>query len=647
MVKTSEKIAVKLNIIPMHSDNHKQAVVQMPSHIKTSTDFQLAPNWLQQLLRRAPIRLKISLGYAVILSIAVLGTTCGQLVGNFYTKKALHKLGLEQKEAQILSEMKIAVMETQSNQKKLIFLTGDPLEFADEKGEFLTQLKKANQLLSALIILTNSSLNQADTDIVQLNQFLQKYDSTQIAYSQKIQRTLQQIDPKRLEPKKGIAVQQSLWDFTKSPEAIQFNELSEDLTKFVTLAYLGQEQAKSQLESARHIGIQISIASLLLSLISATIFALSISRMISQPIETLTKVACSATKESNFSLQPPVTTDDEVGELTIAFNSLIKSVKEHIEALEISKQSLEVRVAERTEELSQKNHELQSAYDQLADALQNLQQTQAQLIQAEKMSSLGQMVAGIAHEINNPVSFIYSNLEHASNYAQDLMRLVELYQQQYPDRNSVIQAETEAIDLDFMAEDFTKIIHSMKNGADRIRRIVLSLRNFSRLDESELKFANIHEGIDSTLVILNQRLEEKITVIKEYENLPSVKCYPALLNQVFMNMIDHAIAALEEQTLSTQNSIIATEKPTIWIQTKIIDIDLIRVEIRDNGIGILPEVLPKVFDPFFTTKDVGKGTGLGLTISDQLVEKHQGKIEVFSEPGLGTKFWITLPVEHS
>ncbi|MBE9093428.1 MULTISPECIES: ATP-binding protein [unclassified Tychonema] len=647
MVKISEKIDVNLNIIPMHSQNHKQAVVQMPSPIKTSTDFKLGPNWLQQLLRRAPIRLKISLGYALILSIAVLGTTCGQLVGNFYTKKALHKLGLEQEKAQILSEMKIAVMETQSNQKKLIFVTGDPQEFVDEKGEFLTQLKKASQLLYSLKILGDSSFNQADTDIIQLNQFLHKYDSTQIAYTQKIQRTLQQIDPKRLGQKTGIAAQQSLWDFTKSPEAILFNELSEDLTKFVKLAYLGQEQAKFQLESARKIGIQISIASLLLSLIGATIFALSISRMISQPIETLTKVASSATKKSNFSLQAPVTTDDEVGELTIAFNSLIQSVKEHIEALEISKQSLEIRVTERTEELSQKNHELQSAYDQLADALQNLQQTQAQLIQAEKMSSLGQMVAGIAHEINNPVSFIYSNLEHASNYAQDLMRLVQLYQQQYPNHNSVIQAETEAIDLDFMAEDFAKIIHSMKNGADRIRRIVLSLRNFSRLDESQLKLANIHEGIDSTLVILNQRLEGKITVIKDYEYLPRVKCYAALLNQVFMNIIDNAIGAIEERKVNSKASSDATEKPTIWIHTETIDTELVRIEIRDNGTGIMPEFLPKVFDPFFTTKDVGKGTGLGLTISYQLIEKHQGKIEVFSERGAGTKFWITLPVEPS
>ncbi|MEO9126054.1 MAG: ATP-binding protein [Microcoleus sp.] len=609
--------------------------------------MKLAPNWLQQLLRSAPIRLKISLGYILVLSIVVLGTTAGQLIGNFYTKKAWDKLNLEQEEAQLLSELKIAVLATKSHQQNLVILTGNPEDFDREKNKYFNQKKQVNKIFADLKLLVNSNFNKADKDIVDLNQFLQIYDSTQTAYSQKLDQLLQQIEPKRLSPEKVIAAQQLLWDFTKSQEAIHFHELSENLTKLVKLAYSGQDRAEIGMEDARKILNEISTATFLLSMIGATIFALYISRMISQPIESLTQVAEQATKESNFSLQASVTTDDEVGGLTISFNLLIQSVKEHIEALEISKESLEKRVEERTEELSQKNYELQSAYNQLADALQNLQQTQAQLIQAEKMSSLGQMVAGIAHEINNPVSFIYSNLEHASNYAQDLMRLVKLYQQQYPDRNSVIQAETEAIDLDFIAEDFAKIIHSIKNGADRIRRIVLSLRNFSRLDESQLKLANIHEGIDSTLVILNQRLEDRITVIREYENLPSVKCYPALLNQVFMNMIDNAIAAIEEQTVSSHNSIAATEKQTIWIHTKIIDIELIRVEIRDNGIGIMPELLPKVFDPFFTTKNVGKGTGLGLTISYQLIEKHQGKIEVFSEPGLGTRFWITLPIKYS
>ncbi|MBE9184465.1 HAMP domain-containing protein [Microcoleus sp. LEGE 07076] len=524
---------------------------------------------------------------------------------------------------------------------------GDPESFNHEKDEYFKHNQQVNQLFSKLKILAERNLNKDDPEIVELNQSLQTYDATQTAYTQQLDRLLQGIYQKHFLPQKVKASQQLLWDFTKSQSAIHFNQLSEDLTKLVKLADQGQDRAEIGMEHARDILKEISIASFLLSAIGSTIFALYISRMISQPIKALTQVAEQATKESNFSLQAAVTTDDEVGKLTISFNSLIQSIKYHIQALEFSKQNLEKRVEEQTDELSQKNHELQSAYNQLADALQNLQQTQAQLIKCEKMSSLGRMVSGIAHEINNPVSFIYSNLEHASNYAQDLLRLVELYQKQYPNPNGAIQAETEAIDLDFLAEDFSKLIDSMKNGADRIKQIVLSLRNFSRLDESQLKFANIHEGIDSTLVIVNQRLESKIAVIKNYGNLPKVKCYAALLNQVFMNIIDNAIVALEERKFDIKSSSDGIDRPTIWIHTETIDTELVRIGIRDNGTGIAPELKAKIFDPFFTTKDVGKGTGLGLTVCYQVIEKHKGNLEVISELGEETEFLITLPIKPS
>lgn len=631
----------------MQSKNHHHAVVEKQSHIKTLTDLKLVPHWLQQGLRHAPFRLKISLSYALVLSIAFLGTTAGQLVGNLYTQKALERLTLEQDEARLLSEIKIAVLETKSHQQKLVILTVNSEKFDHEKNQYFAHQKKVNQLFSDLKIFVDRNLYKGDRQILDLNHFLETYDTTQTAYREQLDQLLQQIEPKGWSPEKVIAAQQLLWDFTKSQEAIKFNQLSKDLTKLVKLAYQEQEEAEVHLDNARQIRIDISIASLLLSILTATAFAVSMSRMISEPIEALTKVAEKVTKESNFSLQTPVTTEDEVGKLTKAFNILIQSVREHIEALQISNQNLEKRVEERTEELSQKNHELQSAYNQLADALQNLQQTQTQLIQAEKMSSLGQMVAGIAHEINNPLSFIYSNLEHASNYAQDLLRLIELYQKQYPNPRVAIKAEIEAIDLDFLADDFSNLIDSMKNGTDRIRQIVLSLRNFSRLDESQLKFANINEGIDSTLVIINPRVEQKIAVIKEYGDLPLVKSYPALLNQVFMNILDNAIAAIEERKVSNQYLIPADWQPTIWIHTEIIDHELVRVAIRDNGTGIHPELQDKVFDPFFTTKDVGKGTGLGLTVCHQIVEKHQGKIEVISELGAGTTFLITLPIEPS
>ncbi|MFH7026998.1 MAG: ATP-binding protein [Heteroscytonema crispum UTEX LB 1556] len=362
-------------------------------------------------------------------------------------------------------------------------------------------------------------------------------------------------------------------------------------------------------------------------------------RTISDPLLAVTKVAQKVTKESNFDLQVPVTSKDELGVLASSLNSLIRRVAEYTQRLEQARQNLERRVEERTHELSHKNQELNQAYDQLRDALHELQQTQAQLIQTEKMSSLGNMVAGVAHEINNPINFIYGNISHAKEYIKELLELISLYQKEYPQPTTIIKNKLEDIELDFISEDLQKIFLSMKIGAQRIREIILSLRNFSRLDEADMKSVNIHEGIDSTLLILNHQLKPEIEVIKEYANLPVVECYPAQLNQVFVNIISNAIDALREQKEQRHKQIV--------IQSEKVGEQLICVRIVDNGSGIEPHLLDKIFDPFFTTKDVGKGTGLGLWICYQIIQKHKGKIEVNSVQGQGTTFAITLPLLQS
>lgn len=287
---------------------------------------------------------------------------------------------------------------------------------------------------------------------------------------------------------------------------------------------------------------------------------------------------------------------------------------------------------------------------ELEATLKQLKRTQAQMIQNEKMSSLGQLVAGVAHEINNPISFIYGNLSHANQYTEDVLNLISLYQTYYPNPHPEILEAIEAIDLEFIREDFPKLLTSMKVGANRIEHIVLSLRTFSRLDEAECKEINLHEGIDSTLTILHSRLSRRtnfppIEVVKNYGNLPKVECYPGQINQVFINIISNAIDALDERDKTRNLAEIKQEPSRIVISTNVADRH-IKISIADNGLGISPKVKKRLFDPFFTTKAIGKGTGLGLSISHEIiVEKHGGSLKCNSQSGKGVEFVISIPIK--
>ncbi|MCT7954381.1 PAS domain S-box protein [Laspinema palackyanum] len=286
----------------------------------------------------------------------------------------------------------------------------------------------------------------------------------------------------------------------------------------------------------------------------------------------------------------------------------------------------------------------QEQAEQVQNTLQELQQTQSQLIQTEKMSSLGQLVAGVAHEINNPVNFIHGNLTHLSNYTEDLLSIINLYQETYPNPDAELEEAIADLELDYITEDLPKILASMKMGTDRIRKIVLSLRNFSRLDEADMKEVDLHEGIENTLLILQNRFKSKgdrhgIEVMRNYGKLPLIECYASQMNQVFMNIINNAIDALESNPSHSTET-----PPTLEIRTEVSGNSAI-IHIADNGPGMTEQTKARLFDPFFTTKPVGKGTGLGLAISYQIVvEKHNGILDCITEPGKGSEFIIQIPI---
>lgn len=313
---------------------------------------------------------------------------------------------------------------------------------------------------------------------------------------------------------------------------------------------------------------------------------------------------------------------------------------------------LHLKLYELNTKLEEKNTLLEQKVAEVSQAYSELQKMQVQLIQGEKMSGLGQMVAGIAHEINNPINFIYGNLTYAKDYILDILGLLEMYQEDYPEPTPRIQAELEDIELDFLKEDLLKLLNSANTGAQRIHEIVKSMRIFSRIDEAAVKAVNIHEGIDSTLTILHHRLKARpehpgIKVIKDYGQLPAIECCAGQLNQVFMNILSNAIDALDEYHQQRCFAGKISQPGKIHISTQVIRDNWITIRLSDNGPGIKEEVKSKLFEPFFTTKPVGKGTGLGLSISYQIVvEKHGGKLLCQSLPGQGTEFIIEIPIQQ-
>ncbi len=577
--------------------------------------------------KKLTIAKKIGYGYSLAIGIAICGTAIGLAIGDYYQKQAQNRLLFIDEQQHLFNRLEEEILKLRLHPQRLIAVLDNHFWFEYETSKFLGEIRQVHNTLSELDSLVKNNHNNSLHLVVKpavIKQFSTSYQNNIDDYVELMQSVWAKNDYYNLTPEKALQVKQQILEDISGEKAdkisIEFEILDEKLTRMFYTIDRKKKEANYSLVQANKLRFKIVIFSMALAVLLATLLALYTSRAIARPLQLVTNIAQQVTKECNFNLQATVISQDEVGMLANSLNQLIQWVGKYTQELEESREFLEHKVEERTQELTQ--------------TLRDLKQTQAQLIQTEKMSSLGQTVAGVAHEINNPVSFIYGNLSHIEAYSKELIDLIRLYQKKYPNPEPEIATRIDEIELDFVEEDLSKIMSSMNMGTERIKAIVLSLRNFSRLDEAEVKEVDLHEGIENTLLILNHRLQNGFEVIKNYENLPFISCYPAQLNQVFMNIITNALDEMEKKPVPRQ-LIITTQK---------ILKNQIQVKIKDNGLGMSEKVKQHLFDPFFTTKPVGKGTGLGLSIAYQIIQKHQGSIEVNSVLGEGTEFLIYLPV---
>ncbi|MBW4688235.1 MAG: HAMP domain-containing protein [Komarekiella atlantica HA4396-MV6] len=556
-------------------------------------------HWVKRVFYQLSIRQKIVCGYTIALGIAVLGTTVGLAIGDRYFQQARQQMTLADEEGGLLSDLQGKLLEIQIHQQEIVPFLQQPQVLQQKTSHLLGDLVEAETLLSQALEFSQIN-SQSD-----LQALLKKHDRTISVYFQQLRVLNQQVSPLILQAEGVPKAQQLISKFSQSQNTLKFYEFAHELTEFARTVRERQEEADAAQNQAAVMQAQIIIISILLSVAIAAILAFYISKMIARPINAVTNIAQRVTQEANFDLQAPIITTDEIGALASSLNQLIQQVKRLLE-------------------------------EQKAE-------TQARLIQSEKMSSLGRMLAGVAHEINNPVNFISGNLVHAKTYIDDLLALLQTYKTEVSQPPTAVQTLAEEIDLEFLEVDLPKLINSMIVGADRTREIVRSLKDFSRLNEGEIQPVELHACINTTLLILNNRLKKGISIVRKYGDIPAIPGYAGLLYQVFMNLLSNAIDAMEEKSAGDSQFL-----PEITIITERWDDDWVVVRIADNGLGITPENQNKIFESFFTTKPRGIGTGLGLAITYQIVvEKHQGKITCQSELNRGTEFALALPISPS
>ncbi len=579
---------------------------------------------------------KIVLGQTLCLGIAACGAGIGITYSNHYYQRADNLEADAREEKDTWHKLHISLLEFEHHQKKLVSTIDQPERWPRERDRVLTHVLESQSAWKTFYDRQRESKEEVDSpeEIEKIERLAQSYPG----FDQYLSTVEQQL--RAMEGQVGvplIAAQQKLVKFLRSENRVDFAATSELLEALVEDADEEYAEAQTELSQAEQVRSLILVSSLFLSIFLAGGLSIVMTRATTQPIQAATKIAQQVTEESNFDLQIPVKTQDEVGQLTTVLNRLIQQVRV---LLQIQ--------AQNNQELTQKAAESQQQANTLQETLTHLQTAQIQLIQSEKMSTLGELVAGIAHEINNPVGFIAGNIDPAKRYVRDLLELIDLYQKRFPQPGSLITDKIDQIDLEFVSQDLLSLLTSMETGANRIMGISVGLRTFSRSDSDSKELFDVHEGLDSTVMILRHRLKAneihpEIQVIKHYQDHLKVDCYPGPLNQVLMNLLANAIDALSE---FSQQPEFQPKSSTLQIEISTeVQLNQVKIQIKDNGIGMPPAVQQKVFEHLFTTKPVGQGTGLGLSIARQIiVDKHGGQLSCESECGRGTTFTIVLPL---
>lgn len=606
----------------MQIEDQKQPSQETPGsfehHLKESQTPQL--NYFACITRsfgNLSISDKISRGYALALCVAIGGTTVGMLVGNHYYRRTNNYVRIE-REIRVLNKLQVALLRTQNSQERLIYWLEQP-EIFDSKYQELQ-----NNIYSLKLSISEFQDQKRGDKIVGLQNFRKTYNLLLLNYIQQLEAVNKKISnlPDNRD-KRGIR-RKLLSNFDIDKIGLQLDKAVNDIAEILDRAALQEDAAREAQQQAQALRVQIIIGSMMLSIVVAALLARFTSRAIAKPITAATQIAERVTQESNFQLQVPVSSTDEVGVLAASMNQLILKVNQLLEELK--------------------------------------SEQERQILQNEKMATLGRMLAGVAHEVNNPINFIYGNIAPARNYVQDILDLIKIYETEISKPPAAVTEKIEDIDMDFIKEDVMKIFDSMQVGAERAKSIILSLKDFSRLDDTVPHPVDLHACIDSSLLILNSRIKNGIEVVRNYGSIPTVEGYMGLLYQVFVNILNNALDAVEEKAKlektrseeAKKQSVADSNKQQntdflsrIVISTEYLDDESVVVRISDNGTGISAESQERMFETFFTTKPRGVGTGLGLAIGHEIiVKKHGGTINCWSELGTGTEFAIALPIKH-